>query len=185
MQWYYSKNGTQLGPVEQHELLAKIAAGEVTPSDLVWREGLPDWVPCGQVQELRMPGGYGPAPQPGADPLSPYAPPTAEGISTAYGPPVPSNGKATASLVLGIIATVFAFGGCGCLGIQIIAIPCGILAIVFGNQVKQAASLDPSLLRELGKVKAGIITGWIGVGLSVVFVMGFLVFFLFAGGHMK
>jgi len=180
MQWYYSKNGTQLGPVEQHELLAKIAAGEVTTSDLVWREGLPDWVLCGQVQELRAPGGYGPLP-PGVDPLSPYAPPTAVGPTVPYGPPVPSNGKATASMVLGIISTVFAL--CGCYG-TIIAIPCGILAIVFGNQVKQAASIDPSLAGELGKVKAGIVTGWIGVGVSIVFTVGLVLLFGFAG-HLK
>ena len=181
MQWYYSKHGTQLGPVEQPELLARIAAGEVTPSDLVWREGLPDWVPCGKLQELRAPGAYGQLPPPEDATDSPYAPPIAAGPVAPYAPPLASNGKATASLVLGIIATVFAL--CGCYG-TVIAIPCGVLAIVFGNQVKQAAILDPSLAGELGKVKAGIITGWIGVGLSILFTVGLLLLFGFAG-HLR
>lgn len=83
MQWYYSKNNTQLGPVELAELAAKLASGEVAASDLVWREGMLDWVPAGQVAELRAlapAGGYPSAQAIGQTPLSPYAPPGA-----AYG----------------------------------------------------------------------------------------------------
>ncbi|MEI6674881.1 MAG: DUF4339 domain-containing protein [Verrucomicrobiota bacterium] len=185
MQWYYSKNGTQLGPVEQGELLARIATGEVTASDLVWRDGMADWVASGLVQELRagVAGARPPLTLTDGTEVSPYAPPTAMGPAALYAPPVPSNGKATASMVLGIISTVF--GLCTCYG-AVIAIPCGILAIVFGTQVKQAASLDPVLAGELGKVKAGIITGWIGLGLSVLTTVGILLAFGLAGlGHTK
>ena len=183
MQWYYSKHGTQLGPVEQPVLLAKIATGEVTPGDLVWRDGLAAWVACGLLHELRAQAGGGPPPPPppppppGAAPVFPYAPPAAMEGSGSYVPPPASNGKATASMVLGIISTVFAtaFAFWCCIS-PIVAVPCGILAIVFGNQVKQAATLDPSLLGELGKAKAGIITGWIGVGLSIAMTAGVAVF---------
>jgi hypothetical protein len=44
MQWYYSKNGSQLGPVEQGGILSKLASGEISPSDMVWREGMTDWL---------------------------------------------------------------------------------------------------------------------------------------------
>lgn len=79
MQWFYSKSGIQLGPVEQGELIAKIASGEVAANDLAWREGMADWLPCGQVPELRAMVPQGPQV---ADPLaggarSPYSPPQA------------------------------------------------------------------------------------------------------------
>jgi GYF domain 2 len=35
MQWYYSKNSMQLGPVSQAELLAKVASGEILRSDIL------------------------------------------------------------------------------------------------------------------------------------------------------
>lgn len=75
MQWYYSKNGTQLGPVEQSELIAKLTSGEVAPSDLVWREGMVDWLPSAQINELRtlMPASQSPM---AAGPVaSPYTAP--------------------------------------------------------------------------------------------------------------
>jgi len=181
MQWYYAKDNTQFGPVEQSELVARIAAGDVAATDLVWREGLPDWVPSGQIHELGRPPvlpDRGQEPASGEVPVWPYAPPTAAPVAP-YGP-VPSNGKATASMVLGIISTTFAVGNLCCVATVLVTIPCGILAIVFGNQVKQAASLDPSLQGELRKVKAGIVTGWVGIGLSVAAAVSMGLFFAFA-----
>lgn len=52
MQWYFSKNGTQLGPVTIDELKAKLATGEVSTTDMVWREGFPDWRRAVEVSEL-------------------------------------------------------------------------------------------------------------------------------------
>jgi hypothetical protein len=43
MSWYYSKNGTQVGPIAEDELSAKIKSGEVSSTDLIWQEGMPDW----------------------------------------------------------------------------------------------------------------------------------------------
>lgn len=88
MQWYYSKNSTQLGPVEQGEMIAKISSGEITASDLVWREGMADWLPCGQVPELRATVALG-QPQPlggpaAGGPLSPYTPPQAAAHMGTY-----------------------------------------------------------------------------------------------------
>ena len=52
MKWYYAKNGSQLGPIDEAELRAKLDLGEVAASDLVWREGLGDWLPAGKLKEL-------------------------------------------------------------------------------------------------------------------------------------
>ncbi len=59
MDWHYSKNGVQLGPVSREELLRKKLSGEVLPTDLVWKQGMADWTPLAQVAELA--GGAPPA----------------------------------------------------------------------------------------------------------------------------
>lgn len=84
--WHYSKDGTQYGPVDETALRAKLAGGEISPNDLVWRDGMRDWLPAGQVQEFA--GGL-PA-------VSPYQPPMHAGsrphavAPMGYAPPVPN-----------------------------------------------------------------------------------------------
>lgn len=73
MQWYYSKNATQQGPVSIDELRTKLATGEVTGTDMVWREGMPDWRPASTMPELAV----SPAGPPALTAGSPYSPPTA------------------------------------------------------------------------------------------------------------
>jgi hypothetical protein len=52
MEWHYSKNGVQMGPVSREEILQKKQSGEVLPTDLVWKAGMADWVPLAQIAEL-------------------------------------------------------------------------------------------------------------------------------------
>jgi hypothetical protein len=75
----------------------------------------------------------------------------------AQGPP--TNGKATASLVLGI---------CFLCGIG------SILALVFGHQAKNEIEASGGTQGGLGMANAGIILGWIGIGL----VLAYLVFWV-------
>lgn len=56
MEWFYIKNGEQVGPFSQEELLNKKNSGEVAPTDMVWREGMAEWQPIQQVAEF---GGSG------------------------------------------------------------------------------------------------------------------------------
>jgi hypothetical protein len=60
MQWFYTSNGTQTGPVSETELHQLAAGGVITPATLVWREGLAEWQPYAK---------FAPAP------ASPTAPP--------------------------------------------------------------------------------------------------------------
>jgi hypothetical protein len=50
--WYYVVNGNQVGPVSLDELRAVAAAGKLAPTDLVWQENTPDWVPAHTVAGL-------------------------------------------------------------------------------------------------------------------------------------
>ncbi len=91
MQWYYSKNGTQLGPVSEADLLAKLASSEVLTTDLVWKDGMGNWLPAGQLREL-VPLSAFPAASPLAPPSgnSPYQPPYSSPSSMASAQAIPN-----------------------------------------------------------------------------------------------
>ncbi|HSJ02237.1 MAG: GYF domain-containing protein [Verrucomicrobium sp.] len=50
MNWFYSENGQQRGPVSEMEFTEMARRGALSPGTLVWREGLPDWQPLSQVR---------------------------------------------------------------------------------------------------------------------------------------
>lgn len=49
MNWYYIENDQQRGPVSGAELAELARQGTVRPETFVWREGLSEWQPYGQV----------------------------------------------------------------------------------------------------------------------------------------
>ncbi len=51
-QWYYTEQGQQVGPVSEADLRRYAAAGRLQPHDLVWKEGMPRWVPAEAVPEF-------------------------------------------------------------------------------------------------------------------------------------
>ncbi len=51
-EWYYSEAGQQRGPVGLEEIAGKISRGQIGGGDLVWREGMPDWLSVSNVPEL-------------------------------------------------------------------------------------------------------------------------------------
>lgn len=53
--WNYTKMGLQQGPVPEEELRQKIRRGEIGDATLVWREGMADWLPLSEVEELKQP----------------------------------------------------------------------------------------------------------------------------------
>jgi len=51
-EWYAEKNGERVGPMPRDQLATMVTSGQVTPATLVWREGLNEWKPAGEVAEL-------------------------------------------------------------------------------------------------------------------------------------
>jgi len=45
-QWYLARDGQQFGPISEAELGKFIELGHLQPTDLLWREGFPDWRPA-------------------------------------------------------------------------------------------------------------------------------------------
>jgi hypothetical protein len=50
--WYFADGDVERGPVTEAQLRTLIGTNNLKPSDLVWREGLEDWVPAGEVPGL-------------------------------------------------------------------------------------------------------------------------------------
>jgi hypothetical protein len=51
-QWYYAKHGQQLGPVAADVIRQMAATGQLSPADLVWKDGMPEWTPARSVPGL-------------------------------------------------------------------------------------------------------------------------------------
>jgi hypothetical protein len=49
MEWYYANDGQRQGPVSDEGFADRVAAGEVTATTLVWRAGMADWRPWGEI----------------------------------------------------------------------------------------------------------------------------------------
>ena len=45
-QWYLARDGKQHGPISEAELTAFIEQGHLQPTDLLWRDGFPEWRPA-------------------------------------------------------------------------------------------------------------------------------------------
>lgn len=50
--WWYGKNGSEAGPVDQPTLQQMLASGTLTPDDIVWTDGMTHWIPARQVPGL-------------------------------------------------------------------------------------------------------------------------------------
>ena len=51
-QWFYRIDGQEAGPVGTSELKRLAASGELSPTDMVWKEGLEAWVPASKAKGL-------------------------------------------------------------------------------------------------------------------------------------
>lgn len=192
-QWYYTKVGLKQGPVPENELLQKIRRAEIDGNNLVWREGLPDWLPLSQVPELmgqapsnvpeitvssevspvkpelsfpvQQPGGSVPLPQP----------PAYHGNFIA--PVIPTYiWQSVVSLVLSAVMMIFI-----CIPI---GMPFAIVALVYASKVEglrlqgrlmEAESASKSA--KLWMIISYALSGLVFIGLIVVFVI-----FIFAAG---
>jgi uncharacterized membrane protein len=67
-QWYLYKAQQQSGPMNWEQLLEQAKTGLIGPSDLVWSEGMADWVKADQVEGLIV---AAPPPEPATAPPPP------------------------------------------------------------------------------------------------------------------
>jgi uncharacterized RDD family membrane protein YckC len=60
MNWYYSAQGQQLGPVDETAFNELVASGQIQPTTLVWNSELPSWKPLSEVQSASVAVATGP-----------------------------------------------------------------------------------------------------------------------------
>jgi hypothetical protein len=98
IEWYYARGNKQSGPVSSIELKRLADAGEISPDDLVWREGMTEWSAARNVRGLFEEEGRGGAATltglPGtkaADATISNAAPPAGQSALSFGPRDPSR----------------------------------------------------------------------------------------------
>lgn len=66
--WYYAQDDNQHGPIAETELRSLIEQGKLSAKDLIWREGMEDWRPARELDQIGSGSGSGstaaPPPQP-------------------------------------------------------------------------------------------------------------------------
>jgi hypothetical protein len=122
----------------------------------------------------QVPGPAPPAEYLGAPVANPYAQPGAyPGYPmVAHGPIEPSNGKAVAAMVLGIVGLFFLLSGLGI--VFFVNLPCSVLAWIFGVQGKRLVDSGVTT-RGDAMAKAGIWTGIVGTILGVLAIILWIV----------
>jgi hypothetical protein len=51
-EWYYAHAGQQSGPISAADLKMLAVVGQLAPEDLVWRDGMSEWIPARKVRGL-------------------------------------------------------------------------------------------------------------------------------------
>lgn len=168
MDWYYSQNNQQQGPVSREKLEELIRDGAVKSFDLVWNESLSEWTPLGKLPEFapppepvaETPPAMSPAP---ADPASPLPAPAAAPVLLPSGATEPPTYLWQSIVVLLLCCW-----------------PLAIPAIVFATRVKPAFAAGDyaAALDNSKKAKT-----WCLVSLIVGFVVQTIIFIIsFAAG---
>jgi hypothetical protein len=139
--WYYSIGEERHGPVSMMDLRQLVLTGQLTMHDLVWKEGMADWVPLAIQPELQLLRVGGPAAH------------AADGAATGMASLPRMSGLAIASLTLGILGLVLSFCTIGV---------CSIMAIVFGAIAMKDIGRSRGLVTGRGMAISGLVMGIIG-----------------------
>lgn len=139
MQWYYGEAGLQAGPVSEDRLGELIASGRIGPATMLWREGMPQWMPLSQVS---------------AQGALPMVPPHS-GYNLLH--PTVTSGLAIASMV------------CGIVGLVTCLIFPGIPAVICGHMAMNQIANSRNVVVGRGMAITGLVCGYLCVLMMVSF----------------
>jgi hypothetical protein len=142
-QWYCAVSGQKFGPMPFEDLARWAAEGRLSERDLVWGEGMGEWVAAGSVAGLFA----------GSPPPPPLPPGMGDRRAEPGGFVEPHRGGAV--LVLGILGIV-------------VCVICGIVAWVMGNT--DLAKMREGRMDRSGEgmTQAGRILGILSVVLGII-----------------
>jgi GYF domain 2/Domain of unknown function (DUF4190) len=161
MEWYYADATNQQVPFKEEDFKSLIDRGVIGSETLVWNNTMPDWRKAAQVQPLLF-RSQTPA-------LTPIPP------SNYYqNQPQVSDGLGIASMVCGILAVlaICAYG---------FSIFPGIAAIICGHKSRKNM-LDLNPPGNTAFSTAGLIMGYIGTGLGLIFGIAMIIAVIAAVG---
>jgi hypothetical protein len=147
MQYFIHRNNEQLGPFTEADVRAKLASGELAPSDHVWWQGQTGWVPLSQT------------------PLAGAAVPPAAPVVAPIAPAAMAPTGATSQLAIWALV-------CGCLGF-LCSLFTSIPAIVLGHLALGAIKKQPGLQGK-GMAIAGLILGYFITVAVIIYLIVFL-----------
>jgi len=58
-EWFYEHGGQQAGPITFQALRQMATSGQITPANLIWKDGMPQWTEAGRVRGLFAAPGAG------------------------------------------------------------------------------------------------------------------------------
>lgn len=158
---HIARQGVSLGVFPPEEISRRLSAGELSPSDLAWREGMAGWVSLGSLPGLSVTGFTSPA----------FYPPP---------PSVPTSTQAAGSMVCGIFALVLT-----CTPVlwfmfffvpPFLGIPLAIIAVILGHLGRGAIRRSGGTLQGAGMALTGLICGYITLLVGILFVVGIVLF---------
>lgn len=173
--WFYSKNNEQQGPVEAEVIRERLNSGDISNETLVWKEGMAEWTPLGQVSELRIdstPATESPVTASvNSGSSDPYTPP-GQAVGGMTQPqliaPARQNSMALTSMILGILS--FLCGG----------LLTGIPAIIFGHIARKQFRNSAIPQSGQGMATTGLILGYIATVISLLVLIGYVIVIVMA-----
>ena len=153
--WYYAKDGLQAGPIAQDELQGYFRDNLLPLDTNVWRDGMAHWMPANQVPDLMagVSGGMLTQPAAGAPHMQVQSQPT--------------NSMALTSMILGL------------LGLFVAWIFTAIPAVICGHIARKQIRASGGLQTGDGMALTGLITGYLVIVLTILMVIGCVVFLFF------
>ncbi|MGJ8726518.1 MAG: DUF4190 domain-containing protein [Roseibacillus sp.] len=183
--WFYAKDGEQHGPVEADDIRSRLKSGDLSNGTLVWREGMAQWSPLGEVLELREPvpvsgeGSQGSSAESSSaasavatNSSDPYVAPAVSQLSQPAPQliaPVQQNTMALVSMILGILSIVLCSG-----------LLTGIPAIICGHMARKQFRESPTPQSGEGMATTGLILGYIATVLSILGIIAYVALIVFA-----
>ncbi len=150
MATYLSRNNEQIGPFEDEQILARLAAGDCSPTDLAWREGMLAWAPLNTVF---------PTPAKESPPPLPVKPTAGDDFGTRMLLPVGRSGWAIAAGYFGLFSLI------------ILPAPIAlILSIVAIWDIRKHRNA-PHPKHGMGRAIFGLVMGLLGTGVIAVFLI--------------
>ena len=158
--WLFDEGGKPSSPRSTPEIQSLIAAGKISADQLVWREGMSNWMPAQSFAELIPPGVVLPPPLPPvALAYAMHSPPIGSDATMRMLLPVGRSGWAIAAGYLGLFALI-----------PIFAPVALIVSLVALRDLKKHPESHGKGRAIFGLVMGGLLTiGWIILLAAAVF----------------